>query len=645
MMKINFKTALWILLLTVNILSCSNDENSVEDVLEKKTEEETTEETIDTSLPCAFKLNNVQANSTIIINCILDLQGETITLPKGVTIVYEGGDIINGTINFSENSIIGGEILNSTLTVGGITPKLKDPIFIFNPIRGGIIEGPVSDVIARKNRDILESMMHTTQMMGVTVFKIDKMDAYFKTDGIFNKTVPQDEAIEIPSNFNLIMSNDTHLRVQPNAFKNTVLMAVFDVSNVTIEGGILHGDRDEHDYSDGGTHEWGHLLLLKACNSVTIKNMTMVDAGGDGIDINALGHSYDSFYKRSFDILITNNQILRSRRNNISVTDGYDIIIENNELIDAGVHTSKSTGTAPQFAIDFEAVRPSEDVYDILVKNNIERGSAKGGFTVHTGDRITFDGNHMENEISYSTSIGTIIKNNIFVAGEKSSQNGTAIVAGRNDRFDSNHGNRVFRNKITGFSTGIKATNTDLEIHNNEINNCQRSIVLDQLRNSKIHENIIQSTNNNSDGIVSHPTVDYMDNINIYKNNVTVDRVPFRIVSVNQKVNQQEYRSMVENNIFNGHVVFSRTNGFNFRNNTINKGILQIVNSSNINIAFCKIIAPNLDKGIDFRENNYNVTLSDTEIQISGNNLNSTCISGSSTVNNITINNINCIKQ
>lgn len=570
---------------TASLVSCNNEELFIEpeaELLDEPTEveeePEDTEETggeetaVDTSLPCDFNLDNVAPNSTIIIDCVLDLGGAVINLPENVTFVYEGGDIINGTLNFSDGGNFDPGFLNPSIAIAGTPPAMKDPVFTLIPERWGIVEGVVSDDVARNNRDLIEEIFFKLHDFGISTVKIDAMDAYFKVDGIFNKTVPQDEAINVPSNFNLEMTDNTHLRVQPNNYKNTVLFSVFNVSNVTINGGVFHGDRDEHDYSSGGTHEWGHLVLIKACNNVVFKNATLMDAGGDAIDINALGHSHDAFYTRAYNVLITGNTMIRSRRNHLSITDGYDIIVENNEFIDCSIHTSGSQGVAPGYAIDVEAVRPSEEAEDILVRNNIERGSRVGAFTVHTGNRVTFDGNTVENKISYSTSIGTIIKNNTLkaVVGSKANLSVTAIVGGRSDRLDENHGNKIFNNTIIGFSAGIEACNTDLEVYNNTITDCRTAIKIKDLTFSDIYDNTITSKIDRSIGITSHAASRFINEVNISNNTIDVDNDGINIIKQNLGEDYKNYSIYVNKNITTTGGVVSSSRGFYFKENTFN---------------------------------------------------------------------------
>src|SRR5690606_5754780 len=98
-------------------------------------------------------------------------------------------------------------------------------------------------------------------------------------------------SIQLPSNFNLVMSNNTFLRVQPNASATYTLMSVHLKENTTITGGNLIGDRFEHNYAPTidevglarNTHEWGHLLFIIGSQKIVIDNVNLSNATGDGL--------------------------------------------------------------------------------------------------------------------------------------------------------------------------------------------------------------------------------------------------------------------------------------------------------------------------------------------------------------------------
>ncbi|GAA4282095.1 hypothetical protein GCM10022260_25180 [Gaetbulibacter aestuarii] len=502
----------------------------------------------------------------------MDLQGQTINVPSGVTIEYQtGGDIINGTLNFSDGDIISGELLNGSLELTGATAQLKEPTFNFIPNRWDIVEGEVDDMVAYDNKLILNKVLKDIQLMGGTTFKIDKLDAYFQTQPWFveKSQSQQDSAIQVPAGMHLIMTNNTNLRVQPNNGKRVALLAVYKADNAIVEGGVLHGDRDTHDYSDGGTHEWGHVLIVKASKNVIIKNMTLMDAGGDGIAVNAYGHASDSNYIYCDNVLITGNKIIRSRRNGLSITDGRNIIVENNEFIDSGTSTSNSSGVAPMWALDIEPYRSGGTIYeiaeDITIRNNIEKGSAQGGFIIYTGDRITIESNTMENGIHYRQTSGSIIRNNKITGVSDISNNARTAIGAENR--NGNKDNVISGNTISGFNTGINVGDyNSIEVFDNVINDCGKAIGYQSLLNAKIHDNTITSCDL---GIGSQGLNVTLENSEFYNNIITDCKLGFNLNYTN--VEELSNTFTIRNNTFesssNSEVKYVK--GLEFINNNL----------------------------------------------------------------------------
>ncbi|MCF7568641.1 right-handed parallel beta-helix repeat-containing protein [Sabulilitoribacter arenilitoris] len=604
-MKAIMKTLLFTFLFMASMMSCNKEELFVEpevEVVEEDTEDPdtttTTPAAVDTTLPCDFTLSSIEANTTVIINCVMDLGGETINLPENVTIVYEGGDIINGTINFSGGSTFDGNFLNATLTIGGTTPLFKDPIFNFDPKRWGIVEGVVNDEVAYNNKIVINDVMKMAKELGITTIKIDAINAYFQTqpEFVLPKQTPQDSAIQVPADMHVIMTDNSHLWVQPNNYKNTVLITLFEADNAILEGGVLHGDRDTHDYSDTSSkHEWGHLVLVKASYNATVKGMTLMDAGGDGININSLGHTYDAHYTPADNILITNNKILRARRLGMSITGGKNIIIEYNEIIDSGVDTEFSNGTAPRWAIDIEPVWANgikyETVDHVIIRNNIERGSVAGGFINARGSYITYENNDMESTIAIGETTHSIVRNNTFKRNPNSTSLNVAIYAGDDRNYgygnELNHSNEVYGNTITDFDNGIFLQDPGMDLHHNTMINCKSGIQIIRSRDSKIRENTIISNVFRSEGI-GNKTTNYADNIDIYSNTIEVKGSPFRFTGMNLEEENKEYSITIRDNeltsIDNNNSSFNKIRGFDFKNNVSHNSGIRTIYASNANI-------------------------------------------------------------
>ncbi|WP_203258686.1 right-handed parallel beta-helix repeat-containing protein [Hyunsoonleella ulvae] len=497
-MKKTSNLIIYFFLATITCVSCNTEElyvepEQVEEEVVDKTEEEPVEEEepvqVDTSLPCDFDLSNIQPNSTVVINCILDLGGQTINLPENITFVYEGGDIVNGQLNFADGGNFDTVFMNSSLTIGGIAPAMKDPVFVFKPERWKIVEGRVSDEQAKTNTDLMEEYFLTVKNLGISTFKIDKLDAYFKVDGFLNQAVPELHAINIPSDFNLEMTSNTHLRMQPHGHFRAVLLGIYDEKNISVTGGVLHGDREEHNYGSGfvdsdgatgNTHEWVTVMAIKGGQNITIDNVTMMDPAGDCLSIASIYHYFDPRHIRSKNISINNTKFIRARRTNFVITSAEQVTIENSEFIDGGIDMPNSNGAAPSSNLNFEPVRGKdpatgeiieyERVSHIYIRNNKQIVNDKaanpkaGDFQIsHGNGPIIIEGNEMVNTgISFTTVDGLIIRNNEIINGEIA-----AGGSGNINRTDTVFGNEIYGNTVVTDKTAISIAGNGTTVRNN----------------------------------------------------------------------------------------------------------------------------------------------------------------------------------
>ena len=441
-----------------------------------------------TTQSCLITDFDIQENSSIIIDCMLDLEGQTITIPNNVTFMYnEGGAIVNGTLSFVSKGKIDGAFLNSELNVEGDI-QLTSTVFDFVASRWTeLVEGKVADEVARNNRDFLEMLFLKIKNLGGDTFVIDNLDAYFKVDGLLSEALPTNQGINIPSDFNLQMSDNTHLRMQPNGHFRNCLIGVYDEENITIKGGFLHGEREEHDYnsgfvdSDGSTgasNGWLHCMRIKGGRNIVIDGVTFMDAAGDGISISSINHFFQPNHIRSNNITIKNCHFLRARRTNIVITSADDVYIEDNVIEDGGIDMENSTGTAPSSNLNIESFRSFdsdgnlieyERVSRVYIKNNVQivnegAGSEKaGGFQIsHAVGPIVIEDNEMINSgVGFFTADGVEIKNNTITGG--------GITAGSASNFDREDviGNIVTGNKVVSSGTAISIAGNGVEVTNN----------------------------------------------------------------------------------------------------------------------------------------------------------------------------------
>ena len=646
-MKTTFKNLFSLVLVTMLFVSCNTEELFVEpikEVVEDDTDinaedtEDIVEDTEDLTIgPCEFTLDNVEPNSTILINCIMDLQGQTINLPANVTILYEGGDIINGTLNFSEGGIIGGELLNASLKLNGASLQLKDTSFNFLPERWGIVEGETTSDIAQRNNDILEETMFKVRDLGGSTFKIDELDAYFEVSKVTSTNTnqnfyPELEAVNIPSDFNLEMTDNTILRVFPTVgVVAASLMGIADVSNVSIKGGTLYGDRDLRSYAKANEESGSHLLTIRSGVNVVIDGVNLTMGSVGGININSYGFNFQPDYKPTNNILIKNCIFDKIRMIALPITDGNNIIVENNQFIDTGQPTANSDGGVVGYAIDIEPVRKRDaitneiveyqKVHNVIIRNNIERGSLRGGFTIFIGQNITFEGNDMENNITYSFASDSKIINNTFTASSESKKR-PAIVSGGSG--DTVFNNEISGNTINGYGVGISPYYRDIKISNNTINECTIGIQLKDASDLQIHNNRISSSIQGSRGIMAH--IAKVNNVNIFENDINVVANAFYFVQLNSEIAQEDFVLNVFNNdskTNNATSIFSNSRNVEFKNNAL-KGRVQITNSRNIDAIGNDIVSSSGD-GMNITGENFDINVLDNTIVPSSDN-GSVCI-------------------
>lgn len=519
--------------------------------------------------PSDFDFTTLLANDTLNIAHSHDLSGKSIQIPSGVVINYNEGEIVNGTFVFTQGKIAG-ELLNQNLEIQG-KPTLTSTIFKFEKSKWDITEGEVSDDIAFVNKNTLENIIAQVKSYGAEVFQIDDLDAYFLISSDKNLINGRIEAISIPSDFSLEMTENTHLRVQTNRYAKYQLLSVLDVSNVTITGGNLYGDRDTHDYTPitvGANtytaHEWGHLISIETGVNIKIDNVHLSNAAGDGIDIHSVRFTFDPDYIGSNNITISNCVFDSNRRNNLSITDGYNMLIENNTFLNAGTDTQLSRGIDPGFAIDVEAVRSREAngdlkyyqyATDITIRNNTESGSQNGSFIVAIGEDVIIENNTVETGIGFGYANGVKVRNNRITS------TGTAsISAGKPVDTDTVFDNEISGNILSGSNVGIVLYNQSVKVFDNEITNCRTGISVNNLKNAEIYSNNIKSNVANAYGIYAH--IATADDVIIRENDINISYKPVAFVNVNLVSGEENNTVTVSNNdLYGGKVSIYNSNG------------------------------------------------------------------------------------
>jgi|GEM_PF-1336853 len=563
--------------------------------------------------PCDFNLDNLSPGDVLTIDCKLDLKGQTVLLPRDVTLEFKGGEIVNGTLQFNDGNI-DGKLLNHTLNIIG-TANLMETEFFFYPERWDLKQGQVSRNEAMENRVKMNNVIALSARLNAKVFAIDEFDAYFYGD--FYTTDPKNSyesnSIKIPSNFHFKMSSNTFLRTFESNNPAPRLIGIYKGENIIVSGGNLIGDRYEHDYSpvkdwlnvDRNSHEFGTILSIKGGNNVEIKGVVIEKGAGDGIGIGGSTIRNSDGTIRPNEVLATNIRIVGCtindcRRNNLSVIDGDGIFIEDNLITNAGgVRNSgllgggaSVNGADPQFGIDLEAYRERdsnnqlieyERVENVSIKGNKFTGNFKGDIVIYTANDVVVENNEMDNIVGGKAAFNCKIINNKIIA--RSSGIETSIGVGFSEMIIDNkdlvYNNEISGNFISGFDTAISLGGVDMTVSNNVLRDFDEGIFFKNLRSSEVFGNSIESDRSISWGYI---TVNgNVKDVNVYNDILNVTHKTINFMGMNRDYNDGSiiFRNVDFKSSGNRSLYLENSRFIQIRDSKISRGI-ENVNSTGI---------------------------------------------------------------
>lgn len=292
-------------------------------------------------------------NTIYIIQYDYDLNGQTITIPEGCVLRFNGGTLSNGNINLNYCNI--DNTTNSII------------------INNCILEGYLNKQTVYSDWFYLDSDDCTDTLSNI--FKISKGCKLILNKRTYNVSVknligtdyadpinisilqPQSNSyIIINGTINLISTDRTHYNI----------IGIVDKDNVIIEGnGEIIGDLQTH---TGTTGEWGHGILVSGSRNVNVRDLRISYCWGDGLSVSyaekILTDSglIDSSYTPPKSINITNIKSSFNRRLGISIINGDGIILENSVTEGNGT----INGTSPKAGLDIEP-NPNQSVNNVIV--------------------------------------------------------------------------------------------------------------------------------------------------------------------------------------------------------------------------------------------------------------------------------------
>ena len=255
--------------------------------------------------------------------------------------------------------------------------------------------------------------------------------------------------IDLHGETEYVLSSGTVLEMHQNNKWNYCVLRVQGVSDVTIRGGTIKGDRATHIYtprsSDGSTaHDEGHgICVWGNSQRVFVNNMNIHSLTGDG-----------SLLLSSNDVRYQSNNIHSNRRQGISIVGGIRVAVENNQI-----HHIR--GTSPQFGVDIEGA--GREDRDILIRNN-DFHHNRGGDIVNTSGKNVFIINNTLDQ-------GTEGDNHRYI-------DGPLVTWERTDNVIANNTITMYNGSVNGrlgyiqYSGGNDNNPQTTYVHNNVCNNC-----------------------------------------------------------------------------------------------------------------------------------------------------------------------------
>lgn len=287
-------------------------------------------------------------NRSYVINTVINLSGDTLQIPKGCTLVFNGGVLRNGVVKGNHTGIRSkGKIFDNIAIEGTwLVPEISTEMF------GDLSENnALRNVIALSDSSI-QNTIH-----------IESGKYWLRA------TSDEIAGLRVRSNSELIIDGEVQLR--PNSLIRSYVLLVQDCKNVTIRGkGSIIGEKDQH---LGRSGEWGMGIYIKNSSFVSIRDVSVSNCWGDCITLAV----------NCENILIDGCSLSNARRQGISITGKKNVEVRNCTIKD--IH-----GTAPEYGIDIEPDANGEAT-NITISNCVVENSG-GGYVAYGGaDNVIVD--------------------------------------------------------------------------------------------------------------------------------------------------------------------------------------------------------------------------------------------------------------
>ncbi|MDI9240251.1 right-handed parallel beta-helix repeat-containing protein [Lysobacter sp. LF1] len=176
--------------------------------------------------------------------------------------------------------------------------------------------------------------------------------------------------VQLRDRMHLAMAPGTRLMAKPNAAERAYVLNVNRVEDVEISGGRIIGERGAH---LGSTGEWGHGVMIRGSQRVTVRDIHISHCWGDGISIG--GAKEGGRIVPSRDITIQRVQSIGNRRQGLTIGRSRQVRVYDSTFAD-------TEGTLPASGIDVEP-DAGDMADDVLIARCIVRGNRGAGIQLY----------------------------------------------------------------------------------------------------------------------------------------------------------------------------------------------------------------------------------------------------------------------
>lgn len=356
---------------------------------------------IESNKPLLSQFN--KENTTYVIKSNLNLEGATLSLPHKCSLLFEGGEIANGTLVGNETRIKGenGPIFQRVQFEGSFLGTIKESWF---PLRYGDYYD---------NSFELNSALNLTHLSDNKSFRLAQNKVLYVRSDVDNSRWPtylREGTVEVKSGVTFDL-NGTTIKCMTNSSHQYNILFSKDQHDICIKNGTVCGDLEAHTGKDG---QWGHGIALEGVSNYIIENVECTQCWGDGVNLQ-VSHNGDGIETSSITMSghcmngrLINVRSYHNRRQGMTIGGAIYLDVVDCEF-------SYTKGTNPQSGVDIEPNKPvnvvshvtfqnclfasnehqgltlsGESIYDINIKNNEFRSN--GGYDISVrGKKVNID--------------------------------------------------------------------------------------------------------------------------------------------------------------------------------------------------------------------------------------------------------------